>query len=51
MTTANFIIGRTSLQAAYATVPDLRSTQISLGLSVDLHWQTGLTFNDIVLGE
>ena len=51
MTTANFIIGRTSLQHAYATVPDLRSTQISLGLSVDLHWQTGLVFDNIVLGE
>ncbi|MBP5559024.1 MAG: hypothetical protein J6X71_04585 [Bacteroidales bacterium] len=51
MTTANFIIGKNSLQSAYATVPDLRSTQISLGLSVDLHWQTGLVFNDIVLGQ
>ena len=51
MTTANFVIGETSLQHAYATVPDLRSTQISLGLSVDLHWQTGLTFDNIVLGN
>ena len=51
MTTANFVLGETSLQHAYATVPDLRSTQISLGLSVDLKWQTGLTFNEVVLGE
>ncbi len=51
MTTANFIIGENSLKSAYATVPDLRSTQISLGLSVDLHWQTGLTFDNIVLGN
>lgn len=51
MTTANFILNETSLQHAYATVPDLRSTQISLGLSVDLHWQTGLVFNNVVLGE
>ena len=51
MTTANFVLGETSLQHAYATVPDLRSTQISLGLSVDLKWQTGLTFENVVLGE
>ncbi|MBQ4276479.1 MAG: hypothetical protein II750_00055 [Bacteroidaceae bacterium] len=51
MTTANFIIGANSLQSAYATVPDLRSAQISLGLSVDLKWQTGLTFDNVVLGQ
>ncbi len=51
MTTANFILGENSLKSAYATVPDLRSTQISLGLSVDLHWQTGLVFNDVILGQ
>lgn len=51
MTTANFVIGATSLQHAYVTVPDLRSTQISLGLSVDLSWSTGLVFDDVVLGS
>jgi len=51
MTTANFVLGTTSLQHAYSTVPDLRSSQISLGLSVDLKWQTGLTFNNVILGE
>ena len=51
MTTANFVINATSLQHAYVTVPDLRSTQISLGLSVDLAWSTGLVFDNIVLGE
>lgn len=50
-TTVNFKIGKESLQHAYATVPDLRSTQISLGLSVDLQWKAGLTFDDIVLGQ
>ena len=50
MTTANFVLGATSLQHAYVTVPDLRSTQISLGLSVDLAWSTGLSFDDIILG-
>lgn len=51
MTTANFVLNQTSLQHAYVTVPDLRSTQISLGLSVDLAWSTGLTFDNIVLGQ
>ena len=50
MTVANFIINRYSLQNAYVTVPDLRSLQISLGMSVDLEWQTGLTF-DVILGQ
>ena len=51
VTAANFVIGSTSLQHALVSVPDLRSGQISLGLSVDLKWQTGLVFNDIVLGD
>jgi hypothetical protein len=51
MTEANFVIGENSLKAAYVTVPDLRSTQISLGLSVDLKWETGLTFENVVLGQ
>ena len=33
-----------SLKNAYSTVPDLRSIQLHLGLSVDLTWQSGLTF-------
>ena len=51
MTTADFIIGATSLQKAYVTVPDLRSSEISLGLSVDIKWETGLSFPDVTLGE
>lgn len=51
VTTANFVIGENSLQSAYNTVPDLRSTQISLGLNVDLQWRSGLTFNDVILGQ
>ena len=50
MTTATFKIGNTSLQNAFVTMPDLRSTQSSLGLSVNLDWQTGLSF-DTVLGQ
>ena len=50
MTTATFKIGNKSLQNAFVTVPDLRSSQTSLGLSVDLKWQTGLSF-ETVLGQ
>ena len=55
MTTANFkfVAGTdpvtgdhtSSLQDAYVTIPDLRSSQLSFGLSVDLDWRPGLTFN------
>ena len=50
MTTANFVLNRYSLQHALVSVPDLRSSQISLGLSVDLQWTTGLDFGDVILG-
>ena len=50
MTSANFKIGANSLQNAFVTMPDLRSTQTSLGLSVDLNWQPGLNF-EAVLGQ
>lgn len=49
-TTANFAIGANSLKYAYLTVPDLRSSQISLGVSVDMEWETGLTFDNVILG-
>lgn len=49
MTTANFKINATSLKHAYYSVPDLRASQMSLGLSVDLQWTPGLVYNDIVL--
>ena len=41
-TTAQFKIS--SLKNAYVTIPDLRAANLQLGLSVDLTWQTGLTF-------
>lgn len=43
MTTMNLTI--TSLKHAYNTIPDLRSTKLQLGLSVDLVWKTGLQFD------
>lgn len=51
LTTATFVINETSLQHALVAVPDLRSGQISLGLSVDLNWRTGINFGDVVLGQ
>lgn len=51
MTKATFVIGETSLQHALIAVPDLRSGQISLGLSVDLSWRTGINFGDVILGQ
>ena len=51
MTTVNFKFvadgsaHTSSLQNAYVTIPDLRSSQLSFGLSVDLNWRTGLTFD------
>lgn len=50
MTTANFVLNKESLQRAYVSVPDLRSLQISLGMSVDVQWRTGLAF-EVPLGE
>lgn len=42
-TTAKFTIK--SLKNAYVTIPDLRATKLQLGISVDLKWEAGLTFN------
>ena len=49
-TVADFVISANSLKAALIDVPDLRSSQISLGLSVDLEWRSGLSFEEINLG-
>ena len=45
VTSATFTLGEDSLKNAYVTVPNLSSTQMSLGLSVDLKWHTGYTYN------
>lgn len=44
-TVVNFKLGETSLKSAYLTVPDLRSSSVTLGLSVDMKWETGLNFD------
>ena len=50
LTKAVFKLSQDSLKSAYLTVPDLRSSTMSLGLSVDLNWETGLNFDDVPLG-
>lgn len=42
VTTVNFTIK--DLKKAYNVIPDLRSPELELGLSVDLNWQPGITF-------
>ena len=50
MTTADLVIGADALKHAYVTVPDLRSGQVSLGMSVDVKWTPGLAFT-VNMGE
>ena len=55
-TKAKFVIGPNSLKSAFVTVPDLRASDITLGLAVDLTWETGPVFdgddhNGIILGN
>ena len=50
MTSVNFVIGENSLKHAYLTTPDLRYSALTLGLSVDLKWSTGMNFGDVILG-
>ncbi len=44
-TTANITLAANALSKAYSAIPDLRATEVLFGLSVDLKWETGLTFN------
>lgn len=36
-----------SLKSAYNCIPDLRSTDLSLGLAVDLKWENGVDFGEV----
>ena len=44
-TIANITISDDALQKAYSSIPDLRATEVLFGLSVDLKWEAGITFN------
>lgn len=48
-TIAKFLVKKLE-GTAYNTIPDLRAPKLEFGLSVDLTWQKGYTF-DIVIGE
>lgn len=50
MTSVKFVLGEDSLKYAYLTVPDLRAGSLTLGLSVDVTWSTGLNFEEVILG-
>ena len=49
-TTVTFLLGENSLKYAYITVPDLRASSLTLGLSVDIVWQQGLIYPEVILG-
>ena len=51
MTTANFWFDTNSLHEALLTVPDLRHSSLTLGLSVDMNWSTGISFDNVILGQ
>jgi len=48
MTTAVFKLSENALKKAYYTMPDLRTSNMSLGLSVDLQWESGYVVDDLV---
>lgn len=50
VTEVNLVFGDAALKHAYLTMPDLRASNVSLGLSVDLKWEEGLKFDDVPLG-
>jgi hypothetical protein len=43
-TLAKLTINETSLASAYNVIPDLRSPKLEFGLSVNLEWKVGITF-------
>ena len=43
-TIAKINISTNALQNAYSSIPDLRSTEVVFGLSVQLNWEPGYTF-------
>ena len=44
VTTVKLNFTKESLSHAYVTMPDLRAGQVSLGLSVDVKWESGYSF-------
>ncbi len=50
MTSATFKFGPNSLHYAYLTVPDLRASSLTFGLSVDIKWSQGLVYPEVIIG-
>lgn len=50
MTKATFKFGPNSLHYAYLTVPDLRASSLTFGLSVDIQWSQGLNYPEVIIG-
>lgn len=50
VTDVTFKFGQNSLKYAYLTVPDLRSSSLTMGLSVDINWSKGLKYDEIIMG-
>ena len=44
-TVAKITISSDALADAYSTIPDLTTSQVVFGLSVDLNWEPGITFS------
>jgi len=44
-TVVNLTLKSDALQKAYSAIPDLRATEVLFGLSVDLNWEHGMTFD------
>lgn len=49
-TSVTFKFGPNSLKYAYLTVPDLRASSLTMGLSVDIEWKQGLEYDEVVIG-
>ena len=49
-TSVTFKFGLNSLKYAYLTVPDLRASSLTMGLSVDIEWKQGLKYDEVVIG-
>lgn len=49
-TSVTFKFGPNSLKYAYLTVPDLRASSLTMGLSVDIKWKQGLEYEEVVIG-
>ena len=50
VTKATFKFDTHSLKYAYLTVPDLRASSLTMGLSVDIEWKDGMVYEDLIMG-